>query len=147
MSTSQNAALCKILIVRPVSGLPVHQDHVSGLIALDICYQLWYMEPNNRHKGKDGWSLRQTGVYHHYDPETKSNTCFLMHPRECSTAQHQISAQFDNAGNTTLCKNDPLDLHILLLSSYLENWQLYINELTEEFKPLVCTIVRQFSPY
>jgi hypothetical protein len=101
------------------------------------------MEPNYRRKGKEGWSLRQTGVYHRYESNTKSSTCFLMHPREESTAQNQLNARFDADGATSLLKNDPLDFHVLLLSSYFENWQLYLNELTKEFKPLVSTMFQR----
>lgn len=108
---------------------------VSSLTVIEISYQLRYME-NNRRLNGDPWSLRQTGVYHQYsgggDDDTK-NLWVLLHPvRESVVCSRLESAAFSDLGVEEM-KFNPMRLHLLIFSSYIDNWRLYLHDITRQF--------------
>ncbi|KAF1349799.1 hypothetical protein BDV97DRAFT_175555 [Delphinella strobiligena] len=107
----------------------------SGDGSYNVCYTLVYMEPNGRRAPKDPFSQRQTGVFHRYKPGDKSNFVILLHPMENSRAQQRLESLSERErGNRA--SQSPLDIHMLVLSSYLNNWRAYIESLADQSKEL-----------
>ncbi|KAH7350699.1 hypothetical protein BKA65DRAFT_243414 [Rhexocercosporidium sp. MPI-PUGE-AT-0058] len=103
----------------------------------EISYQVRYMERNNRSHG-DPWSLRQTGVYHKYSAlsdaaATPTNLWILLHPMQNSV----VSKRLENITAEDI-RNDanPLRFHLLITSSYIDNWRMYLHDMTREFLEL-----------
>ena len=112
--------------IPPLSSLPVWLVDSQG-----ICYNLPYVEPNGRTIG-DPVSRRQTGMFHHYDSRKQENFAILLNPMENSRAESRLKDMRveDNS-------RSPLDLHRLILSSYIPNWRPYIESLAEQLSSLV----------
>jgi hypothetical protein len=104
----------------------------------DIFYQFWYVEKNNRGHG-DPWSVRQTGVYHRfstrYANETE-NLWVVLHPMLNSKAQTRLSAVArDLTANDMVI--DPLRFHVLIMSSYIDNWRWCLHDTKRRYTKLV----------
>ncbi|GAB7347543.1 hypothetical protein MBLNU459_g4435t2 [Dothideomycetes sp. NU459] len=97
-----------------------------------ICYDLRYIEANGRRAPRDPFSMRHTGVCHQYDPRSKSNVAIILHPMPESRAEKRLKA----LSGPSSPGDHPLNIHFLILSSYLSNWQAYIETLAEQFMGL-----------
>ncbi|KAH6682672.1 hypothetical protein B0J14DRAFT_673055 [Halenospora varia] len=101
----------------------------------EISYQLRYMENNRRLHG-DPWSLRQTGVYHQYsgrgDDDTK-NLWVLLHPVNESVVCSRLESAASSDLGVEEMKFNPMRLHLLIFSSYIDNWRLYLHDITRQF--------------
>lgn len=83
------------------------------------------------------WAIRQTGVYHRHVPNGSGNLWILLHPRPDSTIQARLEeCAFEWEG-----RNGSLDewemTHILILSSYFDDWRWYLKSLSAEVELLV----------
>jgi hypothetical protein len=110
-------------------------------LCVEISYQLRYVERNKRKCG-DPWSLRQTGVHHKYtakDDLSPENMWILFHPVPKSAAYKRLqeTTAADLRGRDT--QTDPLRLHLLVFSSYVDNWRPYFHDMTRQFLELVCS--------
>lgn len=88
------------------------------------------MEKNKRLHG-DPWSLRQTGVYHKCTGVTESsltNLWILLHP----SPRTKLHKRLEMTSVSNL-ETDPLRLHLLIFSSYMDNWRQYFHDMTREF--------------
>lgn len=104
----------------------------------DIFYQFWYVEKNNRKHGNP-WSVRQTGVYHRFsttDPSNVENLWLLLHPMPNSKAQSRLDVSADKL-NVRDVSLDPLRLHVLIMSSYVDNWRWYLHDIKRDYLNLV----------
>jgi hypothetical protein len=118
----------------------------------DIFYQFQYVERNNRTFG-DPWSVRQTGVYHRFEtvaqPSSKhdkgketiaernaENLWMLLHPMPKSRAQTRLAAAVEGLMAEELAE-DPLRLHVLILSSYVDNWRWYLHDVKRRYTRFV----------
>lgn len=99
------------------------------------CYLLKCAEENGRAWG-DPWSIRRTGLYHHIDPDTRSNIVILLHPVPKSKAQERIRAFVSLKGSQSIAVH-PLSVQLLLLSTYLTHWRAYLRDLGREFVSMV----------
>jgi hypothetical protein len=81
--------------------------------------------------------MRQTGVYHCYSPTTKRSICILLHPMADSRAHARLQSVWKTSGGVKTFGEHPLNLHMLILSSYVNNWQIYLDDLARTFKSLV----------
>ena len=97
-----------------------------------------YVEKNGRKPPKDPWSMRQTGVFHRYSSSNNTSLFIFLHPMKNSVAQRRLEALFEKEDRAGALSQDAMDIHVLLFSSYLNNWQVYIEELARIFKSLVC---------
>lgn len=105
---------------------------------LDITYQINYVEENLR-KGKDPWSFRHTGIYHHHTPDF--DLFIILHPINNSILETQLlkMLEVDQATKPKVshipafCK-DPYRLHLLVMSSFFDNWRWYFRDLGDAFK-------------
>jgi hypothetical protein len=127
-------------------GISYGQYHMPlKAMSVDLCveisYQLRYVERNKRKCG-DPWSLRQTGVHHKYtakDDLSPENMWILFHPVPKSAAYKRLqeTTAADLRGRDT--QTDPLRLHLLVFSSYVDNWRPYFHDMTRQFLELVCS--------
>lgn len=99
------------------------------LSTLDICYQLRYVEYNDHAQG-DQWSERQIGVYHSFSSASStSGIMVLLHAQISSKAQRRLEDAFSDGKYNQDSLISPLRLHLLILSSYVNNWRWYMDEL------------------
>lgn len=106
------------------------------LTHLVLCYQLRYVELN--HRGRSNrWSERQVGVYHQL--RDGENTLILLHATPNSRLQSRIMSASDVQLAKT-CKQSrrgPVDIHILVFSTYLDEWRWYLDDIGATCKDLV----------
>jgi hypothetical protein len=97
------------------------------------------MERNNRSYG-DPWSLRQTGVYHKYSGfgAVKSrNLWILLHPMRKSRVTKRLEDSTPVEIGAADLSTYPLQLHLLVFSSYVDNWRHFLHDMTRTFLNLV----------
>lgn len=103
---------------------------------IEIAYVLRRVELNNRvlSEGQVPWSIRQTAVYHKFTPNgTRKSTFILIAPS--ATGESMLDESLD-LGMETPDALAPFNIHRLLISDSLRNWQEYISyvddQLTEQ---------------
>jgi hypothetical protein len=106
--------------------------------AIDTCYLLRYVEKNGRSWSSNPWSIRRTGVYHRFCPKTKSSVFIFLHPKEQTKLQERIRS-LCTRGESSMPWANPMRFHLLLLSSYLDNWRWYLSDLGRDFLKTVST--------
>ncbi|KUJ15959.1 uncharacterized protein LY89DRAFT_587507 [Mollisia scopiformis] len=117
------------------NNLAIHSPRAGE--TLDITYQVNYVEENLR-KGKDPWSFRHTGVYHHHTPDF--DLFILLHPINNSVLEDRLLKMLEVDQSVkpkvsqipAFCK-DPYRLHLLVMSSFFDNWRWYFRNLGETF--------------
>lgn len=112
------------------SGLSYASCEPDGSFVL--CYQLLYIEPNGRPSPKDPWSLRQTGVYQKYSRSGNCTFGMLLHPNSNSVAQTRLETAAETRNENHGLREHPLNMHLIILSSYFNHWQAYIESLAAE---------------
>lgn len=116
-------------------------------MATDISYQMNYVEENFRDP-HNPWSFRHTGVYHqhqHDDHPLQFDLFVLLHPNQSSVLDAQVLEWLGiDPSKTPLATSsstsdmpDPERLHLLVLSSFLDNWRWYLRYLGERFNDAV----------
>lgn len=101
------------------------------LSSLEMMYLYKYAERNQRSQGNP-WSIRQTIVYQQISREG-SHVWIVLHPRVSSVFHTRLQNLLTQPENVKiLCKN-PGNLHVLLISSYTDNWRWYLEQLGEGF--------------
>ena len=104
----------------------------------EASYEIRYVEENKR-EGQDPWSLRHTGVYHRHDSEL--DVFVLLHPMEANMAEKRllklIETPDENLEELKRIIQNPFRLHLLLFSSYFDNWRWYFRYLGKEFSRTV----------
>jgi hypothetical protein len=105
----------------------------------EISYQINYVEENLR-KGQDPWSFRHTGVYHRHSPDL--DLFILLHPNQHSVIEARLFQRLGIAPETPsyqLLPNwnfndqESYRLHLLVLSSFFDNWRWYFRYLGDQF--------------
>lgn len=105
----------------------------------DISYQINYVEENLR-KGQGPWSFRHTGVYHRHSPDL--DLFILLHPNQYSVIEARLFQRLGIAPETTSYQilpnwnfddQEPYRLHLLVLSSFFDNWRWYFRYLGDQF--------------
>jgi hypothetical protein len=113
------------------------QKHFCSKENIEISYQIRYEEQNHR-SGRNPWSLRHTGVYHHHTSD--SDLWIILNPIKESLVETRLleleRLPADSAEINRICKNSFL-LHILLFSSYFGNWRWYFRSLGDDFEKKV----------
>ncbi|CAF9911789.1 MAG: hypothetical protein HETSPECPRED_000445 [Heterodermia speciosa] len=116
-------------------------SNIASISAEDLSrklsYQIRYTEENKRSSVRP-WSLRQTGVYHHHSLNPQFDLFIFIHPKEDSLVEESLmslseSTAASQASLKAICEN-PFRIHMLLFSSYLDNWRWYFRYLDEEFE-------------
>ncbi|KAF8859385.1 hypothetical protein BDZ45DRAFT_361920 [Acephala macrosclerotiorum] len=105
------------------------KNHPDG--SYEIQYRVSYVEETVGHGGKE-WAIRQMGVYHRHVPGRSGNIWILLHPKPGSTAQTRLencAVEWDERKGSF----DDWELtHILVLSSYFDDWRWYLKSLSAE---------------
>ncbi|KAL1979978.1 hypothetical protein VTN96DRAFT_4843 [Rasamsonia emersonii] len=115
----------------------------KGAPSSHISYQMNYVEENFRDP-HNPWSFRHTGVYHqhqHDDHPLQFDLFVLLHPNQSSVLDAQVLEWLGiDPSKTPLATSsstsdmpDPERLHLLVLSSFLDNWRWYLRYLGERF--------------
>ncbi|EPE32292.1 Magnesium transport protein CorA, transmembrane region [Glarea lozoyensis ATCC 20868] len=103
-------------------------------VATDICYMMVYIEETSG-KRTASWPVRQTVVFHRFTPNSDGNLWILIHPMPNSILQQRLQTLIlgeSNFTNSSGCAK----LHLLALSSYIENWRWYLKALSDEFEEI-----------
>ena len=104
------------------------------------CYQLQYTEENQRSKHTP-WSFRHTAVYHHHDSASNFDLFILLHSIEDSYLEQQlISLTKPGPRSQSMLRTllaDPSNLHLLIASSYVNNWRWYLRYVGQSFEDKV----------
>ncbi|KUJ23542.1 uncharacterized protein LY89DRAFT_185482 [Mollisia scopiformis] len=83
-------------------------------------------------KSSSTWAIRQTGVYHRHVPNGSGNIWILLHPRPDST----VHTRLQDCALEWEGRSGSLDewemTHILILSSYFDDWRWYLKYLNGE---------------
>jgi len=111
--------------------------HSSGPGQTHISYQVNYVEENFR-KGPDPWSFRHTGIYHHHTSDF--DLYILLHPNKHSVLEAHLfkilgigSQTASNQPQLSNFSQEPYRLHLLVLSSFFDNWRWYFRYLGDQF--------------
>ena len=104
-----------------------------------ICYQFRYIERND-HKQGSRWSERQIGVYHEMSSHSdNSGVMILLHAMPGSKVQRRISKELadgtERGGNAQRLR--PFEMHLLIFSSYLDEWRWYLDEIGTTCREMV----------
>ncbi|PSN61811.1 hypothetical protein BS50DRAFT_578295 [Corynespora cassiicola Philippines] len=108
----------------------------------EIAYQLMYVEPSGRDAERDPWSIRQTGIYHDYEADSKTSRIILLHPKNESAAQERIE-KLAHRSSIGLLTDHPINIHIVIISVYLTHWSDHIESIAtgaEEIRRDLTTI-------
>lgn len=97
-------------------------------------YLFTYAE-SNAAQGGVPWTIRQTCVFHRYNPAGSGNLWIFFHARPRSKMQQLIEAEITSQ-HTGVFKNW-YSMHLLVLSAYIGNWRWCIRSLGEEIEKTV----------
>jgi hypothetical protein len=89
-------------------------------------------------KGRDPWSFRHTGIYHHHTSDF--DLYILLHPNQHSVLEAHLlkilgldSSTESNQLQLSAFNQDPYRLHLLVFSSFFDNWRWYFRYLGNQF--------------
>ena len=95
-----------------------------------------YVE-ENRGKEKVSWPIRQTAVFHRFVPgRSTGNLWVFIYPMPNTVLQRRLQSSVMQRNGTRDYKSG-LQLHPLVISSYLDNWRWYLKALSAEFEEIV----------
>lgn len=98
-----------------------------------LSYKLNFVEPNKR-GGRDPWSRRHLGVYHHHTSE--SDLYILLHCTSSSALYQQLAPAAKNGGAVERLLTDifehPGSLHDAIMACYIHNWRFYLRDMGDE---------------
>jgi hypothetical protein len=93
----------------------------------------------NFRKGQDKWSFRHTGVYHHHTSDF--DLFILLHPNSNGILESRLLSMLGTESSSTAessqlaqFRKDPYRLHLLVMSSFFDNWRWYFRDLGEDFR-------------
>jgi hypothetical protein len=95
-----------------------------------------YVERNGRRPPRDTWSFRQTGVMHKFSFESCSSQIVIIHPSDDAVAQSKLEAMAESSHRAQLTRH-PLTVHLIIIWSYLANWQDHIESLASDLEQIV----------
>ncbi|OCL06730.1 hypothetical protein AOQ84DRAFT_223520 [Glonium stellatum] len=97
----------------------------------EISYIFKY--PERRYKTEsEAWSIRQTAVYQAIDHQSKRSCWILLHPEYESKASECLKVALSVDERAAELIAQPLQQHIMLISTYLSNWRGYMEHHEEE---------------
>lgn len=105
-----------------------------------------YVERNGRSAPRDPWSYRQTGNYHKFNATKSCSQIVLLHPNNEAIAQTRLEGHAESPWTADLA-NHPLNVHLVIISSYLVNWQEYVESIATELEQIVRLYISQNNTY
>ncbi|KAI8933033.1 hypothetical protein NX059_009682 [Plenodomus lindquistii] len=103
--------------------------------SFELCYQLMYIEPNGKKPPRNPRSFRQTGVYHKSSAANCVNEVVLIHPNNEAAAQRNLEDLAENGCHTMLAEH-PLNIHLLIITTYMAHWQDHNEGLASELEQM-----------
>ncbi|KAE8417534.1 hypothetical protein BDV36DRAFT_283721 [Aspergillus pseudocaelatus] len=100
----------------------------------DMQYLFTYAE-SNAAQGSVPWTIRQTCVFHRYNPAGSGNLWVFFHARPRSKMQQLIEAEITSQHAGVF--KSWYSMHLLVLSAYIGNWRWCIRSLGEEIESTV----------
>lgn len=101
-----------------------------------MSYLMVYVE-ESRGKEKISWPIRQTAVFHRFVPGgPEENLWIFIHPMPNSVLKGKVQDAITQSTQFRNSKSIP-QLHLLVVSSYIENARWYLKALSEEFEDIV----------
>jgi hypothetical protein len=100
-----------------------------------------YVERNGKQLPRDPWSFRQTGVVHKYSAMKGTSQVILLHPN--SEALAQIKLKDHAESHHSAMAEHPLNMHLIIISLYLTNWQDHLEFLASELEHIVSALLQQ----
>ena len=100
---------------------------------LDMQYNLVYAE-ESKTPTSTTWTLRQIGVFCRYVPNSDGNIWIFLHGKEDSKVQSRISAAMEKWEVSGTRRQSWYSLHLVVLSSYFNNWRFYLASLNQELE-------------
>lgn len=104
--------------------------------ALEMQYRLSYVEEDVRTSSRS-WVIRQMGVYHHYNPNSDCSLWILINPKPNSLLQRRLEAATIRWQRATASQGSWHLTHLLVLSSYFNNWRWYLRNLGADIEHIV----------
>jgi hypothetical protein len=105
-----------------------------------------YVELNGKRAPRDPWSFRQTGVYHRFSTANSNSQIILLHPNNEAVAQSKLETLAQSEHKADLMKH-PLNIHVVIISAYLTNYQEHIESLADELEQIVSNYKRPSRLY
>lgn len=129
--TGENSIGCHFRALQDQTGRADRVNLHPLLTLSEICFDLRYPAIHGRNDCSPIWSIRRTGIYHKYKPETEKSTWILIQPSE----------SIKNRTETLARQNDEFSLllapFLLVLFSTERKWGEYIEYLEDRFKQIV----------
>jgi hypothetical protein len=120
--------------VADVASSTLHISPVNNEQTVTM-YLLNYVELNNRNSEKP-WSFRRTAIYH--DKRSDFDFFLILHPNDGGSFNVRFEKLcFGPSPQATQIQkllDMPSRLHLLLLSSYIDNWRQYITFLADTWE-------------
>ncbi|RYO54920.1 hypothetical protein AA0116_g9310 [Alternaria tenuissima] len=77
----------------------------------------------------------QTGVMHKFSFESRSSQIVIIHPSDDAVAQSKLEAMAESSHRAQLTRH-PLTVHLIIIWSYLANWQDHIESLASDLEQI-----------
>ncbi|KAK6512285.1 hypothetical protein TWF481_001175 [Arthrobotrys musiformis] len=97
----------------------------------DLGYLYKYVDLHGRELPKDPFVIRQTGVYHKYDPQAKRSVWIFIQPSE--SLKERLDALFSRYKDNPVDLALQIEIHFLVLTHAAKNWRPYIKYLEDKF--------------
>jgi hypothetical protein len=98
--------------------------------------------------GKKSWVIRQIGVYQQYIPSTRKTVLLFLHCQPNSSGQKLVKSLLEDKHKCMSLQNDPIELHLVISSFYLQNWRDYMSfyeaELLQKVRANVLTSMSRY---
>ncbi|KAF7596890.1 hypothetical protein BBP40_011935 [Aspergillus hancockii] len=107
-----------------------HRDDGS----YDLQYLFAYAEDYTS-QGKVSWTIRQSCIFHRYNPAGTGDLWIFLHAKPRSKMQQQIEAEVTT--HTAGVPKTWFSMHLRALSAYMGNWRWCIRSLGEEIEKTV----------
>ncbi|CZR50160.1 uncharacterized protein PAC_00032 [Phialocephala subalpina] len=101
----------------------------------DIQYLISYVEQSNG-IGSRSWTMRQVGVFHHFVPSGPGSLWIILHAKPNTRLQQRMEAALSQWQKSSSRPQVWHLMHLLVLSTYLNNWRWYLRSLSEEFEKI-----------
>lgn len=95
--------------------------------SIETTYLLKYVELRDSAKPESDWTIRQVGIYHRHNADTRQNTWFLAFPNTNSTPRSDVLHELQQLCDKNIGQSHPMSLHVHLIRARLDNWRLCIS--------------------
>ncbi|KAF3919190.1 hypothetical protein AA313_de0210253 [Arthrobotrys entomopaga] len=109
--------------LRTMQGNPSVFTELNGY---ELGYNIKYVARHNRSL-KDPFVVRQTGVYQKFDPQDKTTTWILIHA--ATGLKERLRPIFGKFNRKSKDFALQIEMHLIILNYYGENWRPYITDL------------------